>query len=255
MVAKKQVEIETLVQWAYGDELIKRAMSSAEGIWDHMGEWAQRGGIDVGHGAAQRYPHFGLPHPDAEKIEAAVVELRPMVIDWALSAEAIMGELLALFNARDVMLVGTYHVGALVQTHAIQKNRPDWTEEIPRAQRVRAESGRDRPKIVGECKGKDIYTTGSYCPLTWDPSATDIALKRCRYAAWHRGLTLLTETLDLDEHQALPPAAPAHPWSGEREPARRVFALGERANTRPLPLKPERERARKYVPRKKEETA
>lgn len=255
MATKKTVEIEKLLQWAYGDELIKRAMSSAEGIWDHIEEWGQRGGIDPGHGAAQRYPHFGLPHPDAEKIEAAVGTLRPMVVDWAQSVDAIMGDLAALFNARDVMLVGTLHVAALVQSCAIQKSRPDWMEEAPRPERVRAERGRDRPMIIGECKGKDRYTTGSYCPLTWDPSATDIALKRARYYAWHDGLCRLAASLELDEHHVLVPDAPARPWAGERAPTRRVFAIGERIKGRPLPLKPERPRARRFTPKKNEEPA
>jgi len=47
---KRDVEIERLLNWAYRDELSKRMTSSAEGIWQHMGEYVQRGGIDVGHG-------------------------------------------------------------------------------------------------------------------------------------------------------------------------------------------------------------
>ncbi|HXD50453.1 MAG TPA: hypothetical protein VN689_01090, partial [Burkholderiales bacterium] len=64
------------------------------------------------------------------------------------------------------------------------------------------------------------------------------------YAAWHHGLTLLAETLRLDRHEALPPAAPALPWLDGPQPERRVFLVGERvAAVRPLPLKPIRERA------------
>jgi hypothetical protein len=45
-----------LLRWAFQDELSKRKTSSAEGIWDRILEDGQRGGIDVGHSAAQRYP-------------------------------------------------------------------------------------------------------------------------------------------------------------------------------------------------------
>ena len=95
MAQKKPVEIETLLRWAFVDELSKRITSSAEGIWDHIEEIGQRGGIDPGHGAAQRYPHFGLPHPDAEKIELAVSALPNLIIDWKESREALMGDLFA----------------------------------------------------------------------------------------------------------------------------------------------------------------
>lgn len=241
---KKSLDIEKLLQWAYCDELIKRASSSAEGIWDHMEEWAQRGGIDVGHGAAQRYPHFGLPHPDAEKIEIAVGKLQPMIIDWQASAAAVMGDLLALFKARDILLVRPLHTAALVTSNAVQKRRPDWQEERPRPHRVPAERGKPMPKLVGECKGKDRYTTGSYCPLQWDPTAMDVAAVRAAYVCWHHGLTLLAETLELVDYVALPPAAPALPWLDQSEPAMRVWRVGERDRSeRPLPLKPERPRA------------
>lgn len=252
MVAKKQVDIEQLLRWAYGDELIKRVTSSAEGIWDHIEDWGQRGGIDPGHGAAQRYPHFGLPHRDAEKIEVAVGNLPNMIIDWAASRDAIMGDLAALFNARDVLLVRTLHTAALVTMHAKMATRPDWREEQPRPHWIAAERGRNRPKIIGECKGKDRYTIGAYSPLHWEPSPISIADVRADYACWHHGLTRLAESLDLDEHVALPPTAPARPWAGEREPVRRIFTIGERAKGRPLPLRPERARAQRISRKNKD---
>jgi len=68
---KEHVDIEDLLRWAYLDELPKRQLSSAEEIWNGIAEYGQRGGIDIGQGAAQRYPHFGLPHSDALAIERA----------------------------------------------------------------------------------------------------------------------------------------------------------------------------------------
>jgi hypothetical protein len=244
MASKKPVEIETLLRWAFVDELSKRLTSSAEGIWDHIEEIGQRGGIDPGHGAAQRYPHFGLPHPDAEKIELAVSALPNLNIDWKESREALMGDLLALFNVRDVLLVRTLRTAALVAMHAKMATRPDWREESPVPHWIAAERGANRPKVIGECKGKDRYTHGSYCPLVYEPSPISIAETR--------GLVMLSETLELQEHVALPPAAPAQPWMGEREPARKIFGLGERRPRQPpLPLKPQRDIARAAPRRKK----
>jgi len=240
VAVKQSVEVEKLLHWAYGDELSKRTTSSAEGIWDHIEEWGQRGGIDPGHGAAQRYPHFGLPHPDAYKIEIAVTALPNLVLDWAASSDAILGGMAALLQSRDVLLVRTLRTSALVTMHAKMNSRPDWREEPPRPCRIQAERGRNRPKIIGECKGRDRYTIGSYCPLQWEPSPISIAELRADYACWHRGLTTLAQTLELDEHIALPPTAPALPWAGEKDPPRRIFYIGERAQAQTLPLNPQR---------------
>jgi hypothetical protein len=48
------------------------------------------------------------------------------------------------------------------------------------------------------CEGRNRYSWGSYCPLRWEPSPIDIALARAEYAAWHRGLATLADTLQLD---------------------------------------------------------
>lgn len=250
MAAKQSIEIEKLLQWAYCDELIKRTTSSAEGIWDRIEEYGQRGGIDPGHGAAQRYPHFGLPHPDAEAIERAVGALPNFVLDWTASSQAIMGYLQALLAARDMLMVRTLHTAASVTRHAIMRSRPDWRQEAPLPHFIAAERGRNRPKIVGECKGKDRYSIGSYCPLQWEPSPISIAEARADYACWYRGLTTLAETLDLEIYTVLPPIAPALPWSGEKERARKIYMVGEHRKEKPLPLKPDRPIALK-MPRRK----
>jgi hypothetical protein len=51
----------------------------------------------------------------------------------------------------------------------------------------------------------------------------------------------LAETLELDDHQALPPAASPAPWLLP-DPRRRVFSYAV-PRERPLPLKPQRPRA------------
>lgn len=268
-MTKRQIEVEKLLQWAYRDELSKRATSSAEGIWDQIEEYG-RGGInpDPGHGAAQRYSHFGLPHPDAEAIERAVSGLEDGQIDWASESEAIMGHLLGIADTRplsvrpvqprqtvvgwwegsrwyksgagkprDVMMVRTLKVSALVTMHAKMGTRPDWYDEPPRPYQTRASRG-SKPAIVGECWGKSAYSPGSHCPLTWDPSPISVAETRADYLAWWRGLALLAKTLVLNDFEIGPPAAPEMPWAAP-EPLQTLH-VGAALRQSPLPLKPNR---------------
>lgn len=277
---KTGVDIEKLLQWAYLDELPKRQISSAEGVWDGIREYGQRGGIDIGAGGAQRYPHFGAPHPDAETIEKAVGALGQASIED--DYDVIVGELAALvtvndfksrkavrpqgrvteagyydkdamppaFAPRDVLIFKSINVAALVTHHAVMRSRPDWTSVDPRPFPVPALHGRGN-RIVGECRGRNHYSTGSYCPLRWSPSPIDVVLGRADYHLWHAALAKLAQTLALAEHQALPPAASAVPWL-QTEPSRRVFSYAV-ARQQPLPLKPSRKHAlgRKKKPRDK----
>lgn len=240
-MAKTEMDIELLLRWAYRDELSKRQISSAEGIWDRIQEDGQRGGVDKGHGAAQRYAHFGLPDPDAELIEKAVAALEDLVIDWPKSFDAIAGELSGLITIndmakrreeprtaaggwmengkyrrsidrpRDVLMVGGLRTSALVTMHAVRGTRPDWVEDSPEPHAVPATKG-SNAKIVGECRGRNLYTPGAYCPLDWQPSPLSIVSSRAEYVAWHDGLADLARTIQLAKFIALPPKASRTPW-------------------------------------------
>lgn len=279
MLPKTEVEIEKLLTWAYRDELSKRQTSAAEGIWDRIEDNGQRGGIDPGHGAAQRYAHFGLPDPDAEAIERAVGQLEDVVIDWEQSLETIAGELSGLVSIndfsrrpaadpgkattagwtdartgqwrqaenrpRDMLMLGTMRPKALVTMHAIQGTRPDWRDDPPLPYAIQADKG-PNAKIIGECKGKNLYTAGSYCPLQWDPSPVSIIMARAEYAVWWEALQTLSETLVLANHIALPPRAAPRPWAeqNERDDVRIVPVVPTSTNRASLwgtlPLKPAR---------------
>lgn len=241
-IIKTPVDIEKLLVWAYRDELAKLHTSCAEGIWDHIEDASTLGIVTTtGEGCAQRYD-FGLPDDDAIAIEKAVAQLGDTIIDWEQSRDAILAEVAPLFAKRDVLMVRPFKTAALVTMHAKMNTRPDWHEETPRPRPVMAKSGpAGRAMLVGSCEGKDRYSFGAHCPLRWEPSPVTIAIARGDYAAWHHGLVLLAETLRLDRHEALPPAAPALPWLDGPEPKRRVFLVGERAaGVKPLPLKPSR---------------
>jgi hypothetical protein len=288
---KIEIDVERLVAWAYQEELSKRQLSSAEGIWDRIQEDGQRGGIDPGHGAAQRYCHFGLPDPDAERIEKAIGALDDLVIDWNLSFDAIAPDLAGLVTVndltkqhemprapkvnwgkagdravraffgpgadqrpasdrpRDILMVNSLSTSALVTMHAIKGNRPDWVEEFPKPLPTPAARGTNA-MIIGECKGKNLYSMGSVCPLKWSPSPLSILTSRADYVAWHRGLATLAEKLQLEKFTALPPKAAATPWlddSEEIEESREIHAVMPNGSNsvRPwgtLPLKPARGR-------------
>jgi hypothetical protein len=277
---KTSVYIEKLLQWAYLDELPKRQISSAEGVWEGIREYGQRGGIDIGAGGAQRYPHFGAPDTDAEIIEKAVGALGQASIED--NYDLIVGELWALvtvndfrsrkalrsagkateaglydkdamppaFAPRDVLIFKSINVAALVTTHAVMRTRPHWSSVDPKPFPVPASHGRGN-KIVGECRGKNQYTTGAYCPLRWSPSPIEVVLGRADYHVWHEALVKLSRTLELTEHEPLPPAASATPWLAP-EPSRRVFSYAM-PRERPLPLKPSRPPA--GSPRKRSKVA
>ena len=295
-------DIEWLLQWTYREELPKRQTSSAEGIWDRIGEVGKFGQIDHAHGAAQRYPHFGLPHPDAIRIEAAVGALPDADIDWTADAWNILGELVALTNVndptpqhrrrisratwvwprstregqrdrsrqeatleppRDVLLVRSLHTSALVTMHAKMGTRPKWRdidphsgkEIIPETGPSPAPSG-GNPKIIGECKGKNLYTIGAYCPVRWSPSPIAIAEARVDYLAWWRGMRDLAVSLQLGDFEPMLPAVPEMPWRDEAvEPTVRAELWPKKSSA--LPLKPSRklagppQRPKRYGPVRK----
>jgi hypothetical protein len=264
-VTKIEIDVEKLLVWSYVEELSKRQTSAAEGIWDRIEDYGNHGGIDKGHGAAQRYSHFGLPDPDAEAVEIAVASLGEVEIDWNLSLDVIAGELSGLVSVndmerrpdasrstnvawgergtkalkaffgedgarpahdrpRDVLMLNTVNLSALVTRHAVKGTRPDYWDEQPVVQRTPARNG-GGVALIGECKGKNIYSTGSYCPLKWSPSPLSIITSRAEYALWHHGLVALSNMLELKKYVVLPPKAPAAPWFGDEETESRVIPV------------------------------
>ncbi len=160
----------------------------------------------------------------------------------------LRAKLVAADAPRDVIAVASVNVAALVHTHALKKTRPSWHSEAPACHGMRARGGGFA--IVGECRGRDLYTPGSYCPLTWSPSPLQIVLDRADYFLWHAALVHLAKTLDLREHEPLLPEAPATPWiDGEivhrafkQEPDPKTFSL--RAPARPRAGPPPKKRRR-----------
>jgi hypothetical protein len=208
--------------------------------------------VDKRDAAAQRYAHFGLPHPDAEAIERAIEELQDTIVDWDQSGSDLMRDMLELWaehrNARDYLFVETYPTAVMVRHAAIVGAAPRWETEAPVLIYVQAERRpHGVPVVIGECRGKNLYTAGSFCPLRWDPSPIAVAQVRARYAAWWDGLSRLASSLKLAEHTALPPAARPRPWISP--PEKHAILSGGPSILPPMPpLKPRRKRAE--APRK-----
>lgn len=131
------------------------------------------------------------------------------------------GARLVADDARDVIAIASTNVTALVHMHAINRSRPFFNNETPKPSMIAADRGRGA-KLIGECKGKNLYETGSFCPLSWWPSPLQVALDRAEYLLWHRALTTLADQLVLAEHEAQKPDASPAPWI-KPEISRRTF--------------------------------
>ena len=186
----KRIEIEKLLQWTYCDELTKGGDTSSASNFGIMLSYAELGTrIDDQLGPFMKLPPiFGEPHADA-------LEINRLVYRMANPARA------------------------LIIMHARMKTRPDWHPEPIRIFPVRNGS---KVHIVGECKGRNRYTTGSYCPLRYEPTLSDVEHARNEYRAWHAGLLSLVKDLQLTEHIATPPDAAPEPWIADK-PKRRVL--------------------------------
>ena len=266
---KRARRIEDLLSWAYLEELPKgRSLSDTEAVWQRLEQYGSIGGVDIDHSSLLRMPD-GEPHPDAVVIGKAVTALGKVSI--AEHIDIIAGELHALVDIndfrprpkikvpgktsaagyydadgappligkrRDVLALSTINITAMVVHHAVLGTAPEWSGGQPQPFPIASRRG---AMIVGECRAKNYYTTGTYCPVEWRPSPLQIILSRADYHLWHRALCGLAETLNLSEHEALPPEASPAPWI-EVEKKHRVFSyvIGPQDF---LPLKPQRERA------------
>jgi hypothetical protein len=173
----RTLDIEKLLQWAYLDELCKGGDTSTTNQWDLV--------LLMGARRERRDDllpaYFGEAHRDAISIHRAVQQLPPPA-------------------------------PALILKHATLQTRPDW---LPGPIRVLPVHVGPRVHVVGECRGKNKYTAGSYCPLRWVPSVAQINAARLEWRCWWEGLLVLALNLrrQMSEHEVTGPAAPASPWN------------------------------------------
>ena len=281
---RREVDVEMLLQWAYRDELPKQQLSaSAESNWERAE--TGMGGLDENHHAMQRYAHIGLPHQDAVEIARIVDHLPAIEIDWGmwraprpLEIKAAVadnefggsrtgkitkirpgsfrggelpapytGDLDGILDRAALLDVPMRHPCAMVSMHARMASRPPWRRMAPQPIWTVPERGK-APMVVGECRGRNLYLEGSYCPVSYTPSPVDIVLQRAEYLIWHHALGLVCESLDrvtwLADHVALRAEAPREPWrNGEAKKV--ILTVGTKKPLARLPLRPDRARAGK----------
>ena len=177
----KPMDIERLLRWAYRDELVKggEAPASSYGIILQFGDLGVV--VDDQFGSNNKLPPiFGEPHADAFVVDRHVQQL-------------------------------PYPAKPLIVMHASAGTRPHWW---PQPIRVLPTRDGSRVRIIGECKGRDRYTTGSYCPLRFEPPLATVAHARAEYAVWFGALVHLAVVLAgrLSAHVATYPAASPKPW-------------------------------------------
>lgn len=235
----KRVPIDTLLSWAYRDELPKDDAPSYVDQIGYMPAWGgiERFGelmtfIDGGVNQWGVVPAFVAsegPHPDARVIGRAVRSLDeveiglPDAAEWAPLAD--MGDLgphgaaavsRALEKATRVEPDGRRvlrgKVSELVRICAILQRPPVWEAEVPVLRVEMAANGRERwfrrvwVEGVGEIE-VDGYNPRAKRPYDdafrkhyLDPDPMDAARSRAEYEVWHAALSVLVDELGSGLH-------------------------------------------------------
>jgi len=209
------MDIEKLLQWAFREEL-PRGMAVSASAWSAMDRYCtlgcriQEDFVGMHMRSALGVVH-GEPHDDAKKVGMAVKALEPAGIDWEASKEALAPDMLPLASWSPWL--ERFATAVLVVSNAVMGSRPVWDIGTPTPKRVLGSNG--KPAIEGECRGANLYTIGSFCPLVYsDPTPKEVIAARAEYAVWHAALVSLANNLrgNLAEYEAMPPACAAEPW-------------------------------------------
>lgn len=220
----RQVEIETLLQWAFRDELPKQRV---EGAWGYeVSPMFNLVALGTCVDSFSREPGFpaalGTCHPDAETIARAVERLGDVAVDWPGSRPHILGHLAALVAETDVLLSALVVARpGLVGMHAKMGTRPRLLDR-PRPEPIVGNNGKpvvqyldDKGRLVEGRTRARHYGKAARCPLQYWPIPREVAFARIEYLIWREALCELACALNdgrLEDHVALPPAAPARPW-------------------------------------------
>lgn len=195
--ARKAVDLEALLVWAFRDQCADRA----DAAWERMGYGPSADGC----AAVERYHTLG----------AFVDCSRPSPVPMAVHPDAVLVE----------ALVGN---DTLLAMHARMGQRPDWLPGVaPRVaprwkpgndglRRGRVEDGRIVEGKVEKIWDKRRNAIGCEVELINPPAW--IAGYRRQYLDWHRRMTALlpkARTLALRDHEVAGFAAPERPWEAQ----------------------------------------
>lgn len=218
MGRKAPIDIETLLRWAYREELPKREIGGLTGWESDILLLGTRVDDSYKESGEPGFPvAMGPPHPDALLIDHCVRQMEDVELDWAGSRDRIMGHL-APYAPLDhpALRYMRFSPQAIITMHARMGTRPVWDLGRSRLHRVIGKNG--KPVVDGVTAGRR-YAPGASCPLRLDPSGPEIACARAEYAVWHASLVaLVAESRKLDDHAPQHPAAPPEPWrTGEQQ--------------------------------------
>lgn len=216
-----RLEIESLLQWVYRDELPKQSFG---GAWGGGGGWSTERIDDTPDYEHHTFPiACGPPHDDALRIDHAVrnsLGFGDATVLWDIACDTVMGDLANY--ARDLFDRIKVNSLALVLLHAQMGTRPPWDVGPIERRPV----GGKQPKVfwpdgVEGSKRAGYYSPGAHCRITFEPTLITIAEARAEYFVWWQALDHLVaviSTLPLEAYGATPPRAVPTPWlTGETD--------------------------------------
>jgi hypothetical protein len=271
--ARRLLDIEDALQWAYREELPKGREGEGGGVASMVSPMFRLVTFGGRVDNWSREPGFpaamGDPHPDALTIARAVTVVQASIgADPELAPDlgfADLDEQLAIKNMLPQMT-------GLVMVNAKLASRPSWGGE-PTPGPACGANGKPRvlravtrmqegpcgpvPLEVLEPTGatrKGTYPDGAFSPLAWDPPPFSLVVERAEYAVWWAALDALARDLagKLESIGVLPPSAPRRPWAGDRElgnPKHLFREDGHAALHRPAKRDPVYAGARRSLPR------
>ncbi|GEM_PF-4352695 len=244
-VIRKRLDIEMLLRWAFGYELLKsRVMLGPDDIgtsYENILAFGETMPEKVDDGVKRLPEALGAPHLDARIVEVEVRRLGSMEASWPDSRLALCGDLAALVPANDYRMTRhSANAQVLIMQHAKLSTRPPWGEERPIPKRIIAPNG--KVKVDFQTNTRHYLSARAYCPLRYEPDPVEIAIERAEYAIWHGCLVALAAAINsrLTEYEALPPAAAPMPWLTGQTPDKKALDDGRRINEK-LPLYPKRD--------------
>ena len=240
-MAKRVLDVEALLSWAYKHELPKdRGLGGSGGEPCAVSPMFAMGAFGTRVDYYHREPGFpsamGPPHPDALLVEAEVERLAEHAeqeIDMAEIDFGGIASLLPAHGAANAVRRALRMMPAIVARCAKLEQRPFWfssTQPYPLrtasgtpavlrwepqyAKTVTGEEVEHEVLVPVEAKAKGEYPFGAYSPLRYDPDPQAMAEERAEYAVWWAAMVAIAAALTgrLTSHIVLAPGAAQRPW-------------------------------------------
>lgn len=240
--------IKEALEWAFRDELPKRREDNGSGIAISQGTHPMWQGVAFGGRIDNWTREPGMPialgdcHPDALRIEQAVLNLNPHLIDITGFAFNFGSTDPVGIDVDVIAAEALRQVVEIVRVRSRLGDRPI-VGDVPKSERVRSEIGgnvtifvkeeqtqtlrgqtytleRDVPVDKKRCRGgeKPHYPIGAFAKLKY-PGRIGWYQDRATYAVWRAALDVLLEQLQgvLTTITLTDTTAPRRPWAGESD--------------------------------------